>query len=532
MPIRQQLTAIHGWSGTLLGIFLYWVILTGALAVIADDINDWAEPLANSKEAQIGIGTDAHLRTLSQQVKPEYLDDVFVFATSDKRQKIFFHTHQKQPDGSHVDVGQLFVINPMTGHIIEQAEGTLEEASHQLNTGKLGRFIVEWHVQLHVPEPYGLILTGVLGLALLLACISGIVMHRHLIRDAFIRRRRNGDLLSKKDTHTVASTWNLPFAIILSFTGSFFSLAGAFAIPVIAIIAFGGDQELLIETVQGTPAVDERAAPLQNIDPMLTQSVQQSGAPVRFVEVTHWGRADSRVNVHNWVKDGDLLNQQFAFNGATGEFLGSQTAIGQQPSLGNDLISLMGPLHFGNFAGWSSKLLWLLMGFASAYATVTGMNLWTKRRQDNPVWRRFYRLNLASTWGLPLALTGVAILFLFSHVGYIDGAVEPMMFQLFTAIIVAALIISYLPLNVSTVRYSLILLNVVGLSCLPILRFILLDPDTSNGTINTTSIVIDSLCVITALLMTLSLYRSLTSLLLDKVANTADLSQNTQKHSI
>ena len=508
LPIRQRLTAIHGWSGILVGIFLYWVIFTGAIAVIADDLNDWAEPLAKSQEIQIADGTDSLLRRLSQQVKPEYIDDVFIFATSDKRQQVFFHTHKELEDGSHADIGELFIIDPTNGEIIEQAEGTLAQASSQLNTGKLGRFIVEWHVQLHVPAPYGLILTGALGLALLLACLSGIFMHRHLIRDAFIRRRRQADLLSKKDTHTVASTWNLPFTIILSFTGSFFSLAGAFAIPVIAIIAFGGDQELLLETVQGTPVVNERPAELQNIDPMLAKTVEESGAAVRFAEITHWGRADSRVTIHNWVEDGALLNQQYAFNGTTGEFLGPQTAIGQQPSLGNDLIALMGPLHFGHFAGWASKLLWLLMGIASAYAAISGMNLWTKRRQQVPLWRRFYRLNLASTWGLPLALIAVSILFLISHSGHITGPVEPRMFALFGAIIATLVVVVMLPIRASVVRSQLMLLNIAGLLCLPFLRIILLQPSVDAQTVSFNSLMIDGLCISAAIVIGLSLFRN------------------------
>ncbi len=57
---------------------------------------------------------------------------------------------------------------------------------------------------------------------MLIASVSGFMMHRHLFTDMFaIRKQRDGKSL-KRDSHTVAGTWSIPFAILLAFTGSFF----------------------------------------------------------------------------------------------------------------------------------------------------------------------------------------------------------------------------------------------------------------------------------------------------------------------
>src|SRR3546814_17066961 len=66
-----------------------------------------------------------------------------------------------------------------------------------------------------------LLLTGILGLAMLVAAISGLLIHRHLFKDIFTLRTRANPVLVDRDRHSVAGTWSLPFAFILAFTGSF-----------------------------------------------------------------------------------------------------------------------------------------------------------------------------------------------------------------------------------------------------------------------------------------------------------------------
>ena len=78
---------------------------------------------------------------------------------------------------------------------------------------------------------WGLILTGVLGVAMLAAAVSGLLMHRHLIRDIFTLRPGAQRLVSRRDLHTVAGTWILPHAFVLAFTGAFFSFAISIGVP-------------------------------------------------------------------------------------------------------------------------------------------------------------------------------------------------------------------------------------------------------------------------------------------------------------
>ncbi len=86
---------------------------------------------------------------------------------------------------------------------------------------------------------------------MLAAAVSGLLMHRHLLRDIFTLRPGAQRLVSRRDLHTVAGTWILPHAFVLAFTGAFFSFAISVGVPVLAKIAFNGNQPAMIEALIG-----------------------------------------------------------------------------------------------------------------------------------------------------------------------------------------------------------------------------------------------------------------------------------------
>lgn len=405
----KELLAIHGWSGVFLGLLLYAVILTGSIAVFADQISEWSSPLSHAMDKLPEQGMDAALRKAESEVDPQFREDAFFFSDAAGRVRMFLHKDDKR-DGKPEARGVEFDLDPKTLAVLDRREGWADDIS-DLNVPKaLADFFVELHISLHLPNPWGLLLTGVLGLAMLVAAVTGFLVHRHLIRELFTLRRKKDVLLTRRDAHVMAGTWNLPFSFILAFTGSYFSFASAFAIPAMAMVAFGGDQEKLIETVVGAPAVENKSpAAFGNIDAMLADVRARSGSEPSFVSISHYGRADARVTISTEPSEGKLSGGTYLYKGDTAGFIQQKPALGVVPSLGNDLFVLMAPLHFGNFAGLWSKLAWFALGFAGAYVTLTGMLLWTTRRVDQPGWGKLARASYWVGYGLPLALASVPL---------------------------------------------------------------------------------------------------------------------------
>lgn len=408
----KELLAIHGWSAVGLGLLLYAVILTGVVSVFASEIGTWSAPLpAPASAALPERGLDAALKRLAAEVPAEFHEDTFFFPDTAGRIRSFFHKHdQRAGEAQPMDRGVEFDLDPATLAVLDRREGWSDEIRARNLPSALADFFVELHVSLHLPDPWGLLLTGVLGLAMLLAAVTGFLVHRHLIRELFTLRRHREPLLVQRDAHVIAGTWNLPFAFVLAFTGSFFSFAGSFGIPAIAMVAFGGDQQKMIETVVGTPAKEDATpAPFADFDAMLADARHRAGGDAGFVSIDHYGRADALVTVSMFAPDGKLNGATYTYNGATGAFIQQKPTFGLVPSLGNDLFSLMAPLHFGNFAGLWSKAVWFALGFAGAYVTLTGLLLWTTRRAAEPGWQPLARATGWVGYGLPLALAAVPV---------------------------------------------------------------------------------------------------------------------------
>jgi uncharacterized iron-regulated membrane protein len=400
----RTLVAVHGWAGAVLGLLLYAVIVTGTAAVFANEIKAWSGGLLGTSEP-LGQPLNALLAGLEAETPEQLREDLSLRATPAGNVWAFFHTDVKV-DGVRRERGILYTIAP-DGRIIARAEGYGNELAANDPFTALGRFYVDLHVRLHLPNPWGLIVTGILGLAMLVAAVSGILMHRHLLRDIFTLRGR-GRVVGLRDLHSVAGTWTLPHAFVLAFTGAYLSFTIAVALPMLAKIAFNGDVRELVTTLNGLRAVDARPAAPANLDDILSDARKRAGAPLLLVGLENRGRADARVTVFPAARRGELSAMRLIYNGATGELIRARPILGTQPSLGASLLGLIAPVHFGNFAGWWSRAVWFALGAASAYVTWSGLILWVRRRADQRGWRALGRTTAWVGGGLPFAMAAAA----------------------------------------------------------------------------------------------------------------------------
>lgn len=408
----KTMVAVHGWSGIVLGLLLYAVVLTGTAAVFAHEIGAWsAGHVATRSSFEKPI--DATIRRLANITPPQFREAVNLFEIGDHGLGVYFHHDELDAKGMPSERGVYYQLDN-AGRINQTLRGTSEEVFGPRNDDALSHFLVDTHVRLHVPNPWGLLLTGILGLVMLVAAISGLLIHRHLFKDIFTLRSRANRALVFRDRHSVAGTWSLPFAFILAFTGSFFSFFGTIGVPVVATAAFGGDVAALSEAVFGNPGKSNpRPVPVGNLDRVMADAIGRVGEEPSFVAIEKFGRADSQITTfHNPIAS-QIEPVVLLYNGATGAFVRAKPTVGTRPSAGGTLVGIMGPLHFGNFAGMLSKALWFGLGFAMCYVTFTGMRLWVTRRQNEMralVWLE--RTLTVVGWGLPLALVTSAAAFL------------------------------------------------------------------------------------------------------------------------
>lgn len=406
----KRLLSVHGWSGTVLGLLLYVCIFTGAIVVFADEIAVWSQGTTVSEEG-LPSQVDRHFRAAARTVDPTHYEEVQIFRTGTGALAYRFHSHGTDAEGGLVEQGVHMEVDAQTGEVFKRHEGDVRTFPDTPSRA-LRDFWVNVHVQLHLPNPLGLALVGVLGLAMMAAAISGIFIHGHIFRDAFVATRDRARLVGARDLHVLAGSWGLPFAIILAFTGAFFGFALSLGVPVMALSVFGGDQAALVETLIGVPASpDLTAASLASLDYILADARNRAGGDVLSVLIQHYGTAGAQVRVFVGPAQGALSGTVLEFAGVTRAFEGVRPFFGTEPSAGASLFALMRPLHFGDFAGFGSRLVWFGMGLAMAFVTASGMLLWTQRRADTPGWTHFRHWTVVTIWGLPLAMLASAVAF-------------------------------------------------------------------------------------------------------------------------
>jgi uncharacterized iron-regulated membrane protein len=408
----KLMVAVHGWSGISLGLLLYAVVLTGTAAVFAEEIGIWSAGHTETRSA-FARPIDQSVRALSARTPAKYHEGVDIFEMGDHDLGVFFHRHETDPDGTFVSRGVYYQVDK-AGRTASTQSGTSEDIFGPRNDDALSSFLVDTHVRLHIPNPWGLILTGIIGLAMLVAAISGVLIHRHLFKDIFTLRRNASPVLVDRDRHSVAGTWSLPFAFLLAFTGSFFSFFGTIGVPIVAMAAFGGDVQALTEAVYGNPGKpDARQVGIGNLDRITTDAIKRTGGAPTFLAIENFGRADAKVTTYHEPKTADIEPVTLLYNGATAQYEKTKPAIGPAPSTGGTLAAIMAPLHFGNFAGLLSKAVWFALGFAMCYVTLTGLQLWLARRRGGATALGWLDRSVAVVgFGLPFALVVAAAAFL------------------------------------------------------------------------------------------------------------------------
>ena len=414
LPQREArlLVALHGWSAVALGLLLYTVLATGTVAVMADEIGHWSTGALDAR-APLTRPVDAILRRAVADAPPALREVVDLAASGRDGLRVSLRDAPgPEQRGIDVETGP-------DGRVLHRREGLAADIAGRDPDGALAAFLVGIHVRLYIPGLFGYVVTGVAGLALLLAALSGLAIHRHLLRDLFTLRVLASPPLSARDRHNLAGTWALPFALVLAVTGAFFSFAAPVGFPTLAWVSFGGDQQALFTALLGPPPdADPSPAAIADLDAVAADAGARAGAAPTFIRVAHPGRADARVTVYAETRPGDIAAATLVYDGVTGAFLERRPAVGRAPSLGGTLYGLMAPLHFGHFAGLASKLAWTAMGFCCCSVTVGGLRLWLVRRATaRPGWAALDRATSVVALGLPLAMAG-------SGVGYFLGLAD------------------------------------------------------------------------------------------------------------
>jgi uncharacterized iron-regulated membrane protein len=401
--LRQSMSWLHTWAGLLLGWVLYFIFVTGTVAYLDTEIDRWMKPeLPPARTAAADAVVDPARAYLERHAPGA--TRWFIWIPID-RNTPYLAVSWQGAQGEGTASGNA-LLDPATGTVL-----TARDSGG-------GQKLYQMHWKLHyMPQAAGEWIVGVATMFMLVALVTGVIVHKKIFADFFTFRRSKGQR-SWLDAHNVASVLSLPYQLMITYSGLIFMMF--IYMPLVIAASYGpGEQnrqafldEVFVPAGVAVEASGEPAE-LADLHALLAQARQHWGsAPVRSIEVRHPGDRHARVVLRGDFAAGPLRAADvLVFDGVSGALLATQPA---QTTVAKSFRDLMLGLHEGLFAGPVLRALFVFSGLLGSAMIATGLVLWTvKRRQRleksseaaSPGLRLVERLNVATVVGLLVAIT-------------------------------------------------------------------------------------------------------------------------------
>jgi len=382
---RQRLFAAHRWTGLFLGLPLFVVCSSGTFAVFGHEW-DWLADPARRVAVSETVAWDRVGETLDREL-PKMRWSTLVAPL--------------EPGQPVVAVGSA-------------PRGQLEYALLDPGSGRLtGRrnvlsvqvYLRQFHKTFVVP--YGIYAVTLLGIALLVSAVTGLLSYRRFWRHPFRLRSGRGLRVWTADAHRTLGVWSFLLAIVIALTGVWYLVEAAGhdlaeariepEPPTLSgerLAALGpSPTRLPIEAL-----VDAARGEMPDLDVGMVRLPGEVGEPVRIDGQTGaWLVRDRASRVY--------------LDPFSGEVLGTQRAEALNPL--HRWSDTADPLHFGTFGGLTTKALWFLFGLLLSMAVLAGPALAelrrAKRQGVSPVRTPLFRPAVLISGGITVVALAAAV---------------------------------------------------------------------------------------------------------------------------
>jgi uncharacterized iron-regulated membrane protein len=341
---RAKWFNVHSWVGVQLSILLCFVLITGTLATVSQEI-DWAtnkamrvapQSVTNMNWQAIYVSArerskTQHFSGIRQPTEDWFAAQVIAFDADKQRYRMFFH--------------------PTTGEYL--GEGRWYNWQ---------RFFRMSHRHLMLPVKYGVPIISICAFLLLTSLVTSFVVYRHWWKGFLRWPRKQHRKLFWSDMHRLLGAWNIWFILVVSITGIWYLL------EVLGVRASYPDRGQVVSQ----QAKDNRVMPSPEIFLKAMKKVDIEFPDLDIKTVRFPSRKNSPMIVQGQssailVRDRANL---ISFDPMTGEFLSKFR--GEQLNAVARITEAVDPLHFGTFAGLPSRILYFIFGILLSTLAVSG----------------------------------------------------------------------------------------------------------------------------------------------------------------
>jgi uncharacterized iron-regulated membrane protein len=405
---RQSMAWLHTWAGLVSGWVLFFIFVMGTGTYFKDEITRWMEP-ERPLRAFAAYPSGAEMAELA-------LDHLARQPGSSNTWVIHLPNDGSRAgnNDSRGDSRGLTVASDVLGTVELDPRSGAEIRPTQVRATEGGDVFRNLHYQLHYMDAQtGEYIVGVCTMLMLLACITGVIVHKKIFKDFFTFRPGKGQR-SWLDAHNVVSVMALPFFLMISYSG--LMILGNTLMPVPVKAVYGPERSdflrfnaQLLQRKEQLP-VSRPAVPMAQV---LEQAERILGpGEAREIVVSHAHGEPLSIKVsRTWGTELPIVHvpaTTLLFDANSGARLAFD---GDGPAL--RAHRWMAALHFGWFANAGVRWLYFACGLLGCAMIATGLVLWTVKRRarhDGAVLglRLVEVLNTGTLAGLPV---GVAAYF-------------------------------------------------------------------------------------------------------------------------
>jgi uncharacterized iron-regulated membrane protein len=362
---RRVLHASHAWSGAVFGLALFIVCLSGVWAVADAHLRYW-EAGARRLPIAESVDIDRMLAAARAQMPPNARQISIALPTA-------LHpvvTVSSGPAGRGGPPRRIS-LDPATVKPVPDATGSAGMAP----------IVTTLHKSLYAGFP-GRIVVSLMGVALTVLLVGGIVLHPRRRRDWTALRWAKGWRAATFDLHKLLGLWLLPVLLLIAVTGIFSGL-GALGTMALSRLAYaGGMPEALAELTGGPPArvsgIPATLPPLQAL--IDAHRLRDPGLSIESVTLANVGDAEAVLTLAG-TRAGLLSTSVFErthYRARDGLLLREDSVRGRGGWL--RAFAAVQPLHYAQYGGGWGLALHLLGGLGAAALAATGTLLWLGRR--------------------------------------------------------------------------------------------------------------------------------------------------------
>jgi uncharacterized iron-regulated membrane protein len=269
--------------------------------------------------------------------------------------------------GSHaLEAERLVLLDRATGQVLPFAD---PETSF---TG----FLFDLHANWFLDVP-GEIFGGVIALLVLVAVVTGIIVHAPFLRGLAFGSIRHGhsERRRQRDLHNFIGAIVTGWLIVVCLTGLALGLGS---------LALARWQDTELRAMAGSPTqAPVPVAARVSVDVALATA--QAAQPDRDAQFIIWPGTDfSSPRHYAFLMYGRQPYNERLFDIVLVDAATGKLAAARPLPTYLQAVVLSGPLHFGDYGGLPLKLLWLASAWGALFITANGAWLWWAKRRRAP----------------------------------------------------------------------------------------------------------------------------------------------------